>query len=156
MHHGRGGAAQLRGIAEQRLYATDADVARLSPLRRANLNVLGRYSFRSTTPAGGSLRPCPAGELTNDDVAKADLVHRHHAMGTFALGDDKAARISVTRPTNRSSVRADGRRCLSATLMMILESLNGHEGGECRARRRRPAGRDNATRFCPRAGARRP
>jgi hypothetical protein len=33
------------------------DVARLSPLKHANLNVLGRYSFRASTPAGGSLRP---------------------------------------------------------------------------------------------------
>nr|WP_209439032.1 hypothetical protein [Streptomyces durhamensis] len=32
-------------------------MARLSPLRHANLNVLGRYSFRPAIPAGGSLRP---------------------------------------------------------------------------------------------------
>jgi hypothetical protein len=35
----------------------DEDVARLSPLKHADLNCLGRYSFRSSTPAGGSLRP---------------------------------------------------------------------------------------------------
>jgi hypothetical protein len=28
------------------------DVARLSPLKHANLSVLGRYSFRASTPAG--------------------------------------------------------------------------------------------------------
>ena len=33
------------------------DVARLCPLNHANLNVLGRSSFRASTPAGGSLRP---------------------------------------------------------------------------------------------------
>ncbi|MGI5198111.1 hypothetical protein ACQEVY_31530 [Streptomyces sp. CA-288835] len=35
----------------------DEDVARVSPLKRANLNVLGRYSFRASTPVGGGLRP---------------------------------------------------------------------------------------------------
>ncbi|WTJ28896.1 transposase [Streptomyces luteogriseus] len=35
----------------------DEDVARLSPLKRANLNCLGRYSFRASTPADGILRP---------------------------------------------------------------------------------------------------
>lgn len=31
-------------------------MARLSPLKHANLNVLGRYTFRPSTPAGGGLR----------------------------------------------------------------------------------------------------
>jgi hypothetical protein len=31
----------------------DEDVARLSPLKHRNLNVLGRYSFTASTPAGG-------------------------------------------------------------------------------------------------------
>lgn len=35
----------------------DEDVARLSPLKHANLTVLGRYRFRTSTPAGGLLRP---------------------------------------------------------------------------------------------------
>lgn len=34
----------------------DEDVARLSPLKHKNLNVLGRYSFTASTPAGGGLR----------------------------------------------------------------------------------------------------
>ncbi|MFF3731180.1 hypothetical protein ACFYXM_12885 [Streptomyces sp. NPDC002476] len=34
----------------------DEDVARLSPLEHANLNVLGCYTFRPSTPAGGGLR----------------------------------------------------------------------------------------------------
>ena len=33
------------------------DVVRLFPLKHANLNVLGCYSFRASTPAGGGLRP---------------------------------------------------------------------------------------------------
>lgn len=49
----------LRGLpAHQREHdILDEDVARLSPLRHANLNCLVRYSFRATTPAGVSLRP---------------------------------------------------------------------------------------------------
>ncbi|MES4906105.1 MULTISPECIES: hypothetical protein [unclassified Streptomyces] len=35
----------------------DEDVARLSPLKHANLNVLGRYSIRASVPADGGLRP---------------------------------------------------------------------------------------------------
>lgn len=35
----------------------DEDIARLSPLKHANLNVLGRYSFTASTPAAGALRP---------------------------------------------------------------------------------------------------
>jgi hypothetical protein len=50
---------QLRVLpADQREHdVLDEDVARLSPLKHANLNVLGRYSFRAFTPAGGGLRP---------------------------------------------------------------------------------------------------
>ena len=32
-------------------------MARLSPLKHANLNVLGRYSIRASVPDGGGLRP---------------------------------------------------------------------------------------------------
>jgi TnpA family transposase len=35
----------------------DEDVARLSPLKHRNLNLLGRYSFTATQPTGGALRP---------------------------------------------------------------------------------------------------
>ncbi|MER6917054.1 Tn3 family transposase [Streptomyces sp. NPDC000594] len=45
----------------------DEDVARLSPLKHKNLNVLGRYSFTSSTPAGGGLRP-----LRDPDAAELD------------------------------------------------------------------------------------
>lgn len=45
----------------------DEDVARLSPLKHKNLNVLGRYSFTATQPAGGNLRP-----LRDPDAARLD------------------------------------------------------------------------------------
>lgn len=35
----------------------DEDVARVSPLKHANLNVLGRYNFCASTPVDGGLRP---------------------------------------------------------------------------------------------------
>lgn len=52
----------------------DEDVARLSPLRHANLNVLGRYTFRASGPAGGGLRPLrdPAEAADEDDEAGPD------------------------------------------------------------------------------------
>lgn len=46
--------AQLRAEGHE---IRDEDVARLSPLKHRNLNVLGRYSFTASTPAAGSLRP---------------------------------------------------------------------------------------------------
>lgn len=46
--------AQLRAEGHE---IRDEDVARLSPLKHKNLNVLGRYSFAASTPAGGGLRP---------------------------------------------------------------------------------------------------
>lgn len=35
----------------------DEDIARLSPLKHRNLNLLGRYSFTAQVPAVGALRP---------------------------------------------------------------------------------------------------
>jgi len=62
---------QLRALpAEAREHdVLNEDVARLSPLKHANLNVLGRYSFSASPPAGGGLRPLldPAPADTNDD-----------------------------------------------------------------------------------------
>ncbi len=51
----------------------DADVARLSPLKQANLNVLGR---RPTTPAGGGLLPLrtPAVEEDEEDPRQRRIV----------------------------------------------------------------------------------
>lgn len=45
--------AQLRAEGHE---IRDEDIARLSPLKHKNLNVLGHYSFTPSTPAGG-LRP---------------------------------------------------------------------------------------------------
>ncbi|SCE08311.1 Tn3 transposase DDE domain-containing protein [Streptomyces sp. BvitLS-983] len=48
----------------------DEDIARLSPLKHRNLNLLGRYSFTASTPTAGALRPLrnPDGpELDDDD-----------------------------------------------------------------------------------------
>jgi TnpA family transposase len=63
---------QLRALpVDQREHRIlDEDVARLSPLRHANLNVLGRYSFRASGPAGGRLRPLrdPAAEADAEDT----------------------------------------------------------------------------------------
>ncbi|MFJ1900516.1 Tn3 family transposase [Streptomyces sp. NPDC088115] len=63
---------ELRALsAEEREHdVLDEDVARVSPLKHANLNVLGRYSFRSSTPVDGGLRPLRdpgAPELDEDD-----------------------------------------------------------------------------------------
>ncbi|MGC0387055.1 hypothetical protein RKD33_007272 [Streptomyces sp. SAI-129] len=46
------------------------DIARLSPLKHRNLNLLGRYSFAAGVPAAGVLRPLPdpdTPELDEDD-----------------------------------------------------------------------------------------
>ncbi|MEU6772180.1 hypothetical protein [Streptomyces sp. NPDC046759] len=47
-----------------------ADIARLSPLRHRNLNLLGRCSFNASDPAAGALRPLrdpDAPDLEGDD-----------------------------------------------------------------------------------------
>ncbi|MCW2948571.1 MAG: transposase [Actinoallomurus sp.] len=49
--------AHLRENPPEGHQVLDEDVARLSPLRHANVNCLGRYSFRASQPAGGGLRP---------------------------------------------------------------------------------------------------
>jgi hypothetical protein len=46
--------AQLRAEGHE---IRDEDVARLSPLKHKNLNVLGRYSVTASTPTDGGLRP---------------------------------------------------------------------------------------------------
>jgi TnpA family transposase len=59
--------AQLRAEGHE---IRDEDVARLSPLKHRNLNLLGRYSFTASTPAAGALRPLrdpDAPELDEDD-----------------------------------------------------------------------------------------
>ncbi|WP_377274565.1 hypothetical protein [Peterkaempfera sp. SMS 1(5)a] len=39
------------------LEVCNEDIARLSPLKHRNLNLLGRYSFAASVPAAGALRP---------------------------------------------------------------------------------------------------
>lgn len=59
--------AQLRAEGHE---IRDEDIARLSPLKHRNLNLLGRYSFSASTPAVGALRPLrdpDAPELDEDD-----------------------------------------------------------------------------------------
>lgn len=59
--------AQLRAGGHE---IRDEDIARLSPLKHRNLNLLGRYSFTAQVPAAGALRPLrnPDGpELDDDD-----------------------------------------------------------------------------------------
>lgn len=59
--------AQLRAEGHE---IRDEDVARLSPLKHKNLNVLGRYSFTASAPASGRLRPLrdpDAVDLDDDD-----------------------------------------------------------------------------------------
>lgn len=52
----------------------EEDIARLSPLKHRNLNLLGRYSFTASTPAAGALRPLrdpDAPELDEDEDESA-------------------------------------------------------------------------------------
>lgn len=51
----------------------EEDIARLSPLKHRNLNVLGRYSFTASIPAAGALRPLSdpdAPELDEDETGQ--------------------------------------------------------------------------------------
>jgi Tn3 transposase DDE domain len=61
--------AHLRAHGPQGHNVADEDVARLSPLKHANLNCLGRYSFRSPPPIQGlrRLRDPDAVELDEED-----------------------------------------------------------------------------------------
>jgi hypothetical protein len=56
--------AQLRAEGHE---IRDEDIARLSPLKHKNLNLLGRYSFTASVPAVGALRP-----LRDPDAAGLD------------------------------------------------------------------------------------
>ncbi|GAA3466273.1 Tn3 family transposase [Nonomuraea roseola] len=51
------------------------DIARLSPLKHRNLNVLGRYSFSASTPTAGAPRPLrdPEAPERDDDEDGAEL-----------------------------------------------------------------------------------
>lgn len=54
--------ASVTALREVGVEVNDEDAARLSPLRARHLNILGRYSFRASTPAaGGGFRPLRTG-----------------------------------------------------------------------------------------------
>lgn len=60
--------AQLRAEGHE---IRDEDIARLSPLKHRNLNLLGRYSFTASVPAASALRPLrdpDASELDEDET----------------------------------------------------------------------------------------
>ncbi|MEV0409018.1 hypothetical protein [Actinoallomurus sp. NPDC050550] len=65
------------GFALQICTVLDEDVARLSPLKHADLDALGRYGLGASTPVGGGLRD--PGAADDDDTdglpAKAALPH---------------------------------------------------------------------------------
>ncbi|MFD3780277.1 hypothetical protein [Streptomyces sp. NPDC058612] len=68
----RRGSRRARGAGPglRRRPAPGTRIARLSPLKHRNLNLLGRYSFTASTPAVGALRPLrdpDAPELDEDD-----------------------------------------------------------------------------------------
>ena len=64
--------AQLRAEGHE---ICNEDVARLSPLKYRNLNVLGRYSFTASVPREGlrPLRGTDAVELDDDDEGGEDV-----------------------------------------------------------------------------------
>jgi TnpA family transposase len=60
--------AQLQAVEGHEI--REEDIARLSPLKYRNLNLLGRYSFTASVPAVGALRPLrdpDAPELAEDE-----------------------------------------------------------------------------------------
>jgi hypothetical protein len=62
-----GAVAQLQAEGHE---IREEDIARLSPLKHRNLNLLGRYSFTASVPAAGALRPLrdpEAPELDEDE-----------------------------------------------------------------------------------------
>ncbi|MFD3503273.1 hypothetical protein ACFWWT_32200 [Streptomyces sp. NPDC058676] len=75
---GEGG--EFGGVAAQALHLVDhelreEDIARRSPLKHRNLNLLGRYSFIAGIPAAGALRPLrdpDAPERDENDESAAD------------------------------------------------------------------------------------
>ncbi|ANH93154.1 hypothetical protein A8713_19920 [Streptomyces sp. SAT1] len=55
---------------ESRVEIREEDIARLSPLKHRDLNLLSRYSFTASVPAARALRPLrdpDASELDEDD-----------------------------------------------------------------------------------------
>ncbi|GAB3974689.1 hypothetical protein GCM10029978_056940 [Actinoallomurus acanthiterrae] len=64
--------AQLRAEGHE---IQDEEIARLSPLKHRNLNLLGRYSFTASVPAAAALRPLrdpDAPELDEDEEGEGE------------------------------------------------------------------------------------
>ncbi len=99
--------AALRELpAEQREHAgLDQDVARLSPLRHANLNVLGRYSFRASSPAGGELRPCATRPRTRATTNPPRTDPPPRALCRTGSGMRAAVRALSDRPASHAPRR---------------------------------------------------
>lgn len=79
------------------------DVARLSPLKHANLNVLSRYSFRASTPAGGGLRPRPPPASTR---TRRDEPQVCSAGGGIAVRGASPLREELVRPQRTAKAKA--------------------------------------------------
>lgn len=72
--------AQLRAEGHE---IREEDIARLSPLKHRNLNLLGRYSFTASTAAAGALRPLrnsDGPELDDDDDGAGLKRRRFHGV----------------------------------------------------------------------------
>jgi hypothetical protein len=60
------------------------DVARLSPLKHANLNVLGHYSFRASAPAGGGVAVRGASPL-REELVRPQRTTKRQRQGGYPL-----------------------------------------------------------------------
>lgn len=75
------------------------DIARLSPLKHRNLNLLDRYSFTASTPAASALRPLRdpgAPELDEDDDGRAGVSIRSRSDQSVT-GRHSASRATMSR-----------------------------------------------------------
>jgi hypothetical protein len=94
----------------------DEDIARLSPLKHCNLNLLGRYSFTASTPAAGALRP-----LRDPDAPQLDC----RVFGGVSLTPRTLSRLtSHGRPHNEGVPGTGARHTVIAA---------SHRGPGCRS-----------------------
>ncbi|MDX3062193.1 hypothetical protein PV518_08360 [Streptomyces sp. ND04-05B] len=80
------------------------NIARLSPLKHRNLDVLGRCSFAASTPAAGDLRP-----LRDPDAAGLGATRT-----TRRRGQEPSASPGLAIPRSCQGVAGGGRRVRSA------------------------------------------
>lgn len=93
----------------------EEDIARLSPLKHRNLNLLGRYSFTASVPAAGALRPLrdrtrrnwtrtTTAARTEPAPAPRDSEHRtEHCVGPPGALGAAADHASGSSPVIRAS-----------------------------------------------------